>query len=112
MMWLSLALCFSGFTALCLGMRRHHQQLLEDPANPTERLFFQFGGGISLGLAYTPCWISLGPSIGFAFWAAELTGAALAVLLLLSYQPRLIISIALAGPFITLPLAVWQQLAD
>lgn len=110
MLWLSLALCFSGFTALCLSMNRHHQQLFEDPPHRLERWIFRIGGWLTLLLASTPCLLELGPSMGLAFWVAEWSVAAMAVLLLLSYRPQIIIPVALGAPFITLPVVLLKQL--
>lgn len=107
MIWLSLALCFSGFTALCLSMDRHHQQVFGQKPPQPERLIFQIGGWLTLPIACAPCILEFGPSIGIALWLTELSLAALSVLLLLSYRPRLILPLALAAPSISLPLLLF-----
>lgn len=103
MIWLSLALCFSGFSALCLSMDRHHKQVFGEPPAHLERWMFRIGGWLSLVVSCWPAVIALGTSIGISLWITLLSVAGLAVVLLLSYRPRLMLPLAFAAPSIALP---------
>lgn len=103
MIWLSLALCFNGFTALCLSMERHHKQVFATSASLLERWLFRIGGWVALALSIMPCVSALGISIGLSLWAVLLTFAGLLVMALLSYWPRVLVAAAFAAPAIAGP---------
>lgn len=104
MIWICLALCFSGFSALSLSTERHYGQVLEGKGAPAARLTLRLFGWLLLGGAIAPCVIESGPSVGLAVWAAMLSLAASVLILLLTYKPRLIIPLALGAPSLTLSL--------
>lgn len=107
MIWISLALCFSGFVALCLSVDRHHEQVLGKRPPVAVRQTLRLAGWLALLAASAPCINLLGISIGLALWAALLSIAALGQVLLLTYAPRLIVPLAFGAPSLTLPLLLF-----
>ncbi|HSX69616.1 MAG TPA: DUF3325 domain-containing protein [Pseudomonas sp.] len=103
MIELSLALCFSGFGAICLGLDRHHEQVFGRKPQTRRRQLLRALGWLLLACAVAPAIARLGPSIGIALWASALTLAAAAQVLLLSYRPRAIPSLSLLAPLLALP---------
>lgn len=104
MIGLSLALCFSAFGCLCLGMPRHFEQAFKrKPGRVIERVFLVLGW-LLLGLATFPALGAFGASVGLAFWVSALSIAAVAQGILLTYKPRLIMPASLLAPVLVLPL--------
>lgn len=103
MIMLCLALCFSGFGGMCLSLDRHHEQAFGRKPQPLRRYVLRGLGWLLLAAALLPAIAQLGPSIGTALWTAILTLAGVVQALLLSYRPRLIPSLSLAAPLLTLP---------
>lgn len=92
---IGIALGFSGLAALSLGMDKHHEQALgREPGRGRRRVMKLLGGGL-LAWSAVVGMQAYGPSVGLAIWAAELTVAAVAALLLLSYRPRWLAPLAL-----------------
>lgn len=104
MIWLSLALCFSGFSALCLGTERHYAQVFESKPALARCRVLRLLGWLLLACAIAPAVQALGPSVGLAMWTALLGLAATVQLLLLTYTPRLIVPLALGAPSLTFSL--------
>lgn len=104
MITLSLALCVSAFGSLCLGMPRHFEQVFKRKPQPLLQRSLRWLGWLLLGLAILPAINTLGPSVGLALWASALTIAAIGQVLLLTYQPRLIMPASLLAPLLALPL--------
>ena len=50
-MLLPLLLTYTGFTALCLSMPRHHDELLGHKPSPRRRQGLMLGGWLLLGLS-------------------------------------------------------------
>ena len=104
MIELCLALCFSGFGALCLAIDRHYEQVLGNKTTTARRTLLRLLGWSLLACAIAPATARLGPTIGLALWASALTLAAAAQMLLLSYRPRLIVPLSIAAPPLALSL--------
>ena len=107
-MLLALLLCYAGFTALCLSMPRHHDELLGHKPSPRRRQGLMLGGWLLLGLSLWAAVTSNGWSLGLVDWFAVLMLSGLALVLLLPYRPRL--ALALAGlSLLASPVAAWAQ---
>ncbi|MDX3895866.1 MULTISPECIES: DUF3325 domain-containing protein [Pusillimonas] len=106
MIWTSLALEFCGLTLLALAMERHHEQVFGDRPARVGPAVLKAAGWLLLILATLPPIARYGPSIGLAVWVGELTIAALAVMLLHTYSPRLIPPLLAAAAFSTPALAL------
>ena len=106
MMWLCIALCFSGFSALSLSTERHYGQVFAYKDTGYRRWTLRCAGWLLLGVASAPAVIALGLSVGMAAWLAVLTCSSGVLVLLLTYQPRLIIPLSMAGPALALS-AFW-----
>ncbi|WP_426202433.1 DUF3325 domain-containing protein [Pseudomonas sp. TWP3-1] len=105
-MLLALLLCYAGFTALCLSMPRHHDQLLGNKPTAQRRRTLHLGGWLLLGLSLWAAVSINGWSFGLVDWFAVLMISALALVLLLPYRPRL--ALALAGvSLLASPVAAW-----
>lgn len=95
---LAFLLACAGFAALCLGSSRHARhacQTAAHPSTPAETVALRVLGWGLLALALPPAILIHGMSIGIAVWFGLASVAALAVGLLLTYQPRLL---AALGP--------------
>ena len=106
MIVLCLALCFSGFGSLCLGVDRHHEQVFAHKPAPLRRQLLRLLGWLLLASAAAPAIFALGTSIGLALWASVLTLAAFAQVALLSYRPSLVPALSIGAP----PLALFLHL--
>ncbi|MCX2542464.1 DUF3325 domain-containing protein [Pseudomonas sp. COW5] len=93
-MLLALLLCYSGFTALCLAMPRHHDELLGGKPSTGRRRGLSLGGWLLLGLSLWAAVAGNGWSFGLVDWFAVLMLSALALVLLLPYRPRLALTMA------------------
>ncbi|MEO7470065.1 MAG: DUF3325 domain-containing protein [Sphingobium limneticum] len=98
----SLALCFLAFVALALAMDRHHGQVLNSRPSPRFRRFLRSGGWALIMLSAAPCIAASGWSIGLTWWLGILTAAAMPVLLLLTYRPKTLPTLAAACPLVAL----------
>ncbi|MBL6080080.1 DUF3325 domain-containing protein [Belnapia sp. T18] len=106
MMMLGLALPYAGFTALCLAMERHHEQVLgRRQIPPGLRLVLRLAGWLLLLTSPLPCLALAGWGGGSVLWCGMLTAAALLLTLLLAYVPRLAAGLALVLPTLGLLLA-------
>ena len=76
MIGLSLALCFSAFGCLCLGMPRHFEQAFKRKPSRLIESALRLLGWLLLGLATLPALSVFGASVGLAFWVSALTIAA------------------------------------
>ncbi len=107
-MLLALLLCYAGFTALCLSMPRHHDELLGHKPSARRRQGLKIGGWLLLCLSLWAAVTANGWSFGLVDWFAVLMLSALALVLLLPYRPRL--ALALAGlSLLASPVAAWAQ---
>jgi hypothetical protein len=99
---LALALAYSGFCSLCLAMDRHHADLFGTRPSAGRARLLYWGGWTLLALAL---WLSIaahGVAVGSVLWVGLLSVAAVTLVLLLTYRPRLAAVAALATP----PLAI------
>lgn len=98
----SLGLAYGGFAALALAMGRHFEQVFdrEEPA-PLLRRGFQLLGAVLLVLSVWPSIAYWGDtSMGVGIWAALLTLAALPLVLLLPYWPRVAAALGVIAPLL------------
>ncbi|UQS15791.1 DUF3325 domain-containing protein [Pseudomonas sp. HS6] len=107
-MLLAFLLCYAGFTALCLAMPRHHDEVLGGKPSVHRRRGLTLGGWILLSLSLWAAVTGHGWNFGLVDWFAVLMLSALALVLLLPYRPRL--ALALAGlSLLTSPVAAWAS---
>jgi hypothetical protein len=107
-MLLPLLLTYTGFTALCLSMPRHYDELLGHKPSTRRRQSLALSGWLLLGFSLWAAVTSNGWSFGLVDWFAVLMLSALALVLLLPYRPRL--ALALAGvSLLASPVAAWAQ---
>lgn len=105
-MLLALLLCYAGFTALCLSMPRHHDELLGHKPSTRRGQALKLAGWLLLGLSLWAAVTGNGWSLGLVDWFAVLMLSGLALVLLLPYRPRL--ALALAGlSLLASPVAAW-----
>ncbi|GHH54119.1 MAG: DUF3325 domain-containing protein [Gammaproteobacteria bacterium] len=108
MIWLALALSYSGFAALCLAMEKHQLELYgKDRAGPRRMRALRAAGWLLLSVAFALCVVARGWAVGTVQWLGALTaGAAVLALWLLPYRPRAIVPAALAAPAVGMLLAL------
>ena len=90
----ALLLCYSGFTALCLSMERHHAELIGRKPSPRRRQAMRVGGWLLLTVSLWAAVTSTGWSLGLVEWFAVLMLSALLLVLLMPYRPRLALTLA------------------
>ncbi|BCQ59487.1 hypothetical protein PBOI14_12370 [Pseudomonas sp. Boi14] len=93
-MLLVLLLCYAGFTGLCLSLDRHHGELLGHKPSALRRHGLRLGGWMLLGLSLAAAVQGTGWSLGLVQWCAVLMFSALLLVLLLTYRPRLVLTMA------------------
>ncbi|MCX2897077.1 DUF3325 domain-containing protein [Pseudomonas mandelii] len=93
-MLLALLLCYSGFTALCLSMDRHHVELLGHKPTAGRRKFLKLAGWALLAVSPWLLVARIGWGLGLVEWCAVLMLSALLLVLVLPYRPRLVLALA------------------
>ncbi|AKU24098.1 hypothetical protein ACZ75_24245 [Massilia sp. NR 4-1] len=85
------AFCFTGLAALSLAMERHYADIHGRGATPPAAVCrsLRMGGGLALLLAFSAALRDGSVGHGILLWLGGLTAAAIALVLLLSYAPRL-----------------------
>lgn len=85
---LSLGLGFAALSALCLSLDRHHREVFQSKPGKRRVVLLRTAGWVGIGLSL----LLAGHLEGWAFapvlWIGALTGAGVALVLLLSYRPR------------------------
>ncbi|HWK50367.1 MAG TPA: DUF3325 domain-containing protein [Steroidobacter sp.] len=94
MIFVSLMLCFCGFIALSLAMNRHYQQVAGQPLERSTQVALRVAGSVLLAAGMFICIGGWGTSVGIALWCGVLSMAALLQVLLLTYRPTLLTSVA------------------
>ncbi len=95
MIVLGLALPYAGFTALCLAMERHYEQVFGERRIPVgRRRMLRLTGTLLLMASPLPCLAVAGWGTGTVLWCGVLTMAALSLTVLLPYAPRLAAALA------------------
>lgn len=87
---LNLGLGFAALSALCLSLDRHHREVFQSRPGKRRVALLRTAGWVGIGLSL----FVTGQVEGWAFapvqWIGALTGAGLALVLLLSYRPRIV----------------------
>ncbi|RBC00488.1 DUF3325 domain-containing protein [Pseudomonas sp. RSB 5.4] len=107
-MLLALLLCYAGFTALCLSMPRHHDELLGRKPSARRGRGLKLFGWLMLGLSLWATVAANGWGLGLVDWFAVLMCSALALVLLMPYRPKLALVLA-ALSLLASPVAAWAQ---
>ncbi|ABY32488.1 MAG: DUF3325 domain-containing protein [Methylobacteriaceae bacterium] len=103
----NLSLSFAALAALCLSLNRHHAEVFDRKAERAAVLRLRLFGWGAIALSFFVAGLWEGWAFGPVQWIGALTGAALALVLLLSYRPRYVAPAALAALAASaLPLAV------
>jgi len=108
-MLLATLLCYIGFTALCLSMNRHYEDLTGRPFSAVRGQALRFSGWAALLVSL---WIALvSQSLGQALvqWFAALMSSAVLLVFVMSYRPGLALSLAGIGVLLC-PVAAFLQL--
>lgn len=105
-MLLPLLLTYAGFSALCLSMPRHHDELLGNKPSVRRAQALKLVGWSLLALSLWAAVAAGGWSFGLVDWFAVLMLSALVLVLLLPYRPRLALALA-AASLLTSPVAAW-----
>ncbi|WP_025109393.1 DUF3325 domain-containing protein [Pseudomonas sp. H1h] len=107
-MLLALLLCYAGFTALCLSMPRHHDQLLGHKPSTRRARHLKLVGWLMLGCSLWAAVAANGWGFGLVDWFAVLMCSALALVLLMPYRPKLALMLA-ALCLLATPIVTWAQ---
>lgn len=103
---LAWALCYAGFTALCITSERHHAAFWA--GTPSRRAvlplralgFALLAGALAICAAPSPA----SASAGIVAWFGILTATAVPLAFALPYAPRLVVRTAFASPVLALAL--------
>jgi hypothetical protein len=87
---LSLIFSSTGFGAIALSMRRHHQDVVGRPPARIRKLMLATVGWLLLGASPWPLIASDGVFVGITFWFGVITLAALIVAMSLTYGPAIV----------------------
>lgn len=106
-LWLiaAAALTLAGMGWLALAMEVHWWQVMHRPAEAatSTRRFLRALGTAALPLSLLACLMADRPSMAVLVWVMLLAGSAVAVALLLSYQPHTMRYLCLWGPRASTP---------
>lgn len=104
MIWLAMALSFSGFTALCLAMEKHQLDLYgKAGATPRRRRQLRALGWTTTAVACAGCVAAQGWAMGPVLWLGSMTAAGIVLTFwLLPYRPSSVVATAWAAPLLTL----------
>jgi hypothetical protein len=97
-MLLAAVLAYSGLTAACLAMNRHHRQLWHRPASARRAWGLRLAGGCLLAGSLLACIAAAGTPRGIVAWFGVLPLAALALIALLPLSPRTAGVLAVLAP--------------
>ncbi|MBC9176630.1 DUF3325 domain-containing protein [Pseudoroseomonas ludipueritiae] len=98
MIVLGFALAYAGFSALCLSMERHHEQVFRRRRLPPwRRRVLAYLGWVLLMSSLPPVVQAFGWGTGLAFWAGILTATAMPLAMLLTYAPRAALVLAVGS---------------
>ena len=86
---LALVLAYAGFVALALAMNRHHRQVWNGEASEHTRILLRIAGAAGLASAFALCIRYAGWSVGPVLMLGLLSAAGIAVVLLLTFRPRI-----------------------
>jgi len=99
-------LAYAGFSALCLAMDRHHEDVFDRALPRGRRLWLRALGWLGLVLSLAACATAWGWSYGIVEWVGILSLAGLLLIWLLAYRPRA--ALAAAGACAAAaPLLAW-----
>lgn len=87
---LNFGMGFAALSALCLSLDRHHREVFRSKPGPRRVVLLRTAGWVGLGLSLLLTGHVEGWSFGPVQWIGALTGAGLALVLLLSYRPRIV----------------------
>lgn len=85
-----LALAYSGWSALSMGMDRHYADVHGRGAEPAPKMRsrYRFAGALALSATFAICVASDGWGIGPVYWMGTISMAALIIVAVLSYAPH------------------------
>lgn len=90
MMLLAAALTFAGMLGLCAAMERHQGQILMAQLAPSRARLLRLTGWLLLVAGFAAAVTARGWAIGSVTWVSLCGAAAVCVVLLLTFYPRLL----------------------
>ncbi|TBV08730.1 DUF3325 domain-containing protein [Stutzerimonas kirkiae] len=90
-------LAYVGMLALCLGLERHYKQVWQQAPAVWLRRTLRATGWVALAGSFAICVLHWGWAMGPVGWFGAISMAALALVLLLPYGPRLSVALAALG---------------
>ncbi|MEH3116471.1 MAG: DUF3325 domain-containing protein [Methylorubrum populi] len=98
---------FAALAALCLSLNRHHAEVFDRRAERAAVLRLRVFGWSAIAVSLAVAGLCEGWHFGAVQWIGALTGAGVALVLLLSFRPRYVAPAAVAALVaVAVPLAV------
>lgn len=104
---LAFALAYSGFTAICLSMDKHHRQVWRRPVERAIANVLRASGFVLLAAALVVCTASFPGSLGIVVWLGLLTAAGVPLVIVLPYAPRAAAAAAAWAPIAAVTFLAW-----
>lgn len=92
------SLLFSSLVVLSLSMRRHYEQIRQQPLSKTAVQPIRRAGWLLMATSLGMCFYHLGFGIGFATFFAIISFVGFAQIALLTYAPKTLIPLGLIMP--------------
>ncbi|MFY1665008.1 DUF3325 domain-containing protein [Pseudomonas sp. Pseu.R1] len=108
-MFLATLLCYVGFTALCLSMSRHYEDIVGGALSDSRGKWLRLVGWVALLASLWIARVSLSIGQALVQWSAALMVSAVVLVFVMSYWPRLALSLAGIGVLLV-PVAACIQL--
>lgn len=102
-------LCFVGFTSLCLSMGRHYGDVIGGVLSAGRSKLLRLTGWVALLVSFWVAMMSLSVGLALVHWFAALMSSAMLWVFVMSYWPRLALSLAGVGALL-IPVAACIQL--
>ncbi|MEO6080664.1 MAG: DUF3325 domain-containing protein [Steroidobacteraceae bacterium] len=84
----SLLAAFSGFSAICVSMRKHQREVWKKPLDRRSVVALRLAGCALLALAWWPCAAIWGLGMGTVAWVCCVGLAPIALVFPLAYAPK------------------------
>jgi hypothetical protein len=105
----ALLFAFATFVSFSLTMQRHQQQLIGRQLGTTSTRVFKILAWLGVLMGYTCTVLVQGWLVGTVGWIGELIVGALLVVLLITFNPRMVVRLAMPAVLVGLVLMMFSR---